>query len=125
MKKSEAQKFKKVLIDRRKLILGDIGNMEAETLRKNRQDATGDLSTMPLHMADVSGDNYEQELTLGLIEAEQAEVRDIDAALKRIEDGTFGECENCNDPIKPARLKAIPHARLCVDCKRKEEEGEI
>ncbi len=125
MKKSEAQKFKKILTDRRKLILGDIGTMEAETLRKNRQDATGDLSTMPLHMADVSGDNYEQELTLGLIEAEQAEVRDIDGALKRIEDGTFGLCENCEEIIKPARLKAIPHARLCVDCKRKEEEGEI
>ena len=80
-------------------------------------------STERLDMADVSADNYEQDITFGLIEAEQAEVRAIDEALERIGAGTFGLCEVCEKGIKAARLKAIAHARLCIACKRKEEEG--
>lgn len=122
MKKNELQKWKQRLLERRATIRQDLDGMEASA-RKSRSDSTGNLSSMPLHMADVSADNYEQDITFGLIEAEQAEVRAIDDALGRVEDGTFGVCEACQDEIKPARLQAIPHARLCIECKRKEEEG--
>lgn len=122
MKKADLQKWKKRLLDRRATIQQDLEGME-NSARKSRSDASGNLSSMPLHMADVSADNYEQDITFGLIEAEQAEVRAIDEALGRIEDGTFGVCEGCKEDIKPARLQAIPHARLCIECKRKEEEG--
>jgi len=122
MKKADLQKWKARLLERRATIRQDLDGME-ESARKSRSDASGNLSSMPLHMADVSADNYEQDITFGLIEAEQAEVRAIDDALGRIEDGSFGVCEGCQEDIKPARLQAIPQARLCIECKRKEEEG--
>ncbi len=120
MKKPELQKWKKRLLERRATIQQDLDGMETAA---RRSEASGNLSSMPQHMADVSADNYEQDITFGLIEAEQGEVRTIDAALKRVEEGTFGTCEACEKGIKAARLNAIPQARLCIDCKRKEEEG--
>lgn len=120
--KKELERWKQVLLERRGTITHDIDGMEKQA-RQPRSDAAGNLSSMPMHMADVSADNYEQDITFGLIEAEQQEVQEIDAALERIRDGSFGVCEGCNEPIKPTRLKAIPHARLCIECKRKEEEG--
>jgi RNA polymerase-binding protein DksA len=120
MKKSELQKWKTRLLERRATIQRDLDGMEAAA---RRSEASGNLSSMPQHMADVSADNYEQDITFGLIEAEQGEVRTIDAALKRVEEGKFGTCEACDKTIKAARLNAIPQARLCIDCKRKEEEG--
>lgn len=123
MKKAELQKFKKMLVEKRRLLMEDIHRMEEQCCNSSRRDASGNLSHMPIHMADVSSDNYEQEITLGLIEMEEREIREIDAALKRIEEGDFGVCEACNKDIKPARLKAIPNARLCIECKRLEEEN--
>ncbi|MHC5037648.1 MAG: TraR/DksA family transcriptional regulator [Planctomycetota bacterium] len=61
--------------------------------------------------------------SLGLIEAEEREIREIDAALERIDEGSYGVCETCTKDIKVARLKAIPNARLCIECKRLEEEN--
>ena len=123
MKKVDLAKFKKQLVEKRQRLADDIKKMTEECCRLNRRDASGDLSHMPIHMADVSSDNYEQEITMGLIETEEREMREIDGALKRIEDGTFGVCEACGGEIKAARLKAIPNARLCIGCKQKEEES--
>ncbi|MHC5018687.1 MAG: TraR/DksA family transcriptional regulator [Planctomycetota bacterium] len=119
MKKADREKWKKKLLERRSTILADLRGMEESA----RAGSGGASSSMPLHMADVSADNYELDITFGLIEAEQAEIRQIDDALGRIEDGTFGKCEECEVVIPGPRLNAIPHARLCIDCKRKEEEG--
>lgn len=123
MKKTELKKFKKMLIEKRQLLADDIRRMEEECCNTSRRDASGDLSHMPIHMADVAADNYEQEITLGLIEMEEREIREIDAALRRIEEGDYGVCEACDIDIKVARLKAIPNARLCIKCKRLEEEN--
>jgi len=123
MKKSELNKFKKLLLDKRRLLVDDIKGMEEECVKTSRRDASGNLSHMPIHMADISADNYELEITLGLIEAEEREIREIDAALERISAGTFGVCEGCEKDIKAARLKAISNARLCIQCKREEEEN--
>ncbi len=122
MKKTDQKKFKKILIEKRKLLVEDIRRMQGEWSDSNTREPGGNLSHMPIHMADISSDNYEQEITLGLIEAEEREIREIDAALKRIEEGDYGVCENCEKPIKAARLKAIPNARLCIKCKQLEEE---
>ncbi len=119
MKKAEREKWKKKLLERRFTILTDLKGME-ESARKG---PGGSSSSMPLHMADVSADNYEQDITFGLIEAEQAEIRQIDEALVRIEDGSFGKCEECEIAIPGPRINAIPHARLCIECKRQEEDG--
>ena len=92
-------------------------------MKKSMAAASGDLSTVPYHMADVGTDNFEHEFTLGLIENEEEELREIDAALERIEETSYGVCETCEKPIPKGRLKVIPYARLCIDCKRDEENG--
>ena len=121
MKAKQVEPFKKMRLQRRQMLTGDVNHMKDETLSKSRQDATGDLSAMPLHMADIGSENYEQEFTLGLVESEEEELREIDAALARIKNRSFGTCEACSKPIKKSRLKAIPYARLCIACKREEE----
>ena len=122
MKPSELAVFRKMLIERRQALAGDVDRMGEEAMRKSRQSASGDLSSMPYHMADIGTDNYDQEFTLGMIESEEDELRAIDSALEKIEEGTYGVCEGCEKKIPKARLKVMPHARFCVECKRTEEE---
>ena len=123
MRKEELARFRKVLLLKRELLSGDVSTLQKEALRKNRQDASGDLSNMPIHMADVGSDNYEQEFALGLIQSEEVTLREIDEALRRIDDQTYGKCEHCDKKIPVARLKAKPHAKYCIECKRMEEKG--
>jgi RNA polymerase-binding protein DksA len=102
--------FKEILLQKRGELLGNVHTMEDETLRKPRSD----LSNMPVHMADVGTDNYELENTLGLMDSERKILIEIDDAMERIENGTYGICEGTNEPIPKQRLKAIPWARYCV-----------
>lgn len=95
--------------------------MEDAALSKSRREASGDLSNMPIHMADQGTDTYEQDFTLGLIENEGEEIHEINEALERIQDKTYGICEQCNKSILESRLKVVPSARLCIQCKEKEE----
>jgi len=120
----ELKEFKKLLLAKRTFITSDLDRLQNETLSKSRQEAAGDISNMPTHMPDIASDNFEQEFSVGLIENVEDEVREIDAALERTEEGTFGICESCGQLIPKARLRAIPYARLCIVCKRKEELGE-
>jgi RNA polymerase-binding transcription factor DksA len=76
---------------------------------------------MPIHMADIGSDTFEKEFAVDIIESEQEELREIDAALARVADGSFGACEVCGKRLSYQRLVAVPFARLCVECKRKEE----
>ena len=112
-----------MLLRKRAELVGDVDQMEQQALRKNRTDATGDLSMMPIHMADIGTDNYEQEFTIGLISNEQATLKEIDAALGRIRNQTFGICEGTRLPIPKARLKVKPWARYRVEHKRYLEEN--
>lgn len=119
----ELESFRLLLLRKRAELLGDVGHMESEALKKNRMDATGDLSMMPIHMADIGTDNYEQEFTIGLISNEQETLKEIDAALARIQAGTFGICEGTRKAIPKSRLKAKPWARYRVEHKRFLEEN--
>ncbi len=119
--KEEFAQFKKALLSLRERLVGKVDSMQDEALKRSRQDASGDLSNVPIHMADVGTDNYERELMIELIQSGEESVRNIDAALEKIEDGTFGICELCEKKINRERLKAVPHAKLCIDCQRKEE----
>lgn len=121
MRKDELTRFQKLLETKRKVLMGDMDNLSKEALHRNRQEASGDVSSMPTHMADLGTDNFEQEFTLNLIQSEQVTLRDIDEALERIDTGTYGLCETCSKSIPTTRLKALPHARLCLECKRREE----
>jgi DnaK suppressor protein len=106
--------FKKLLLEKRAEIIGDVSSMENEALKKSRLDAAGDLSSMPIHMADIGTDNYEQEFALGLLDSERKLLHEINEALQRIEDGTYGICEGTGEPIPRARLEANPWARYSV-----------
>jgi RNA polymerase-binding protein DksA len=92
-------------------------------LESNRQESSGELSSMPIHMADVGTDNYEQEFTLGLIESDRQTLKKIDRALKKIDEGGYGICEGTGEQIPRARLEAVPEARYTIDFARKLEQG--
>ncbi len=119
---ADTERFKQILLEKRKEIVGNVNEMEDEALKKSRLDATGDLSSMPIHMADIGTDNYEQEFALGLMDSERKMLKEIDDALQRIENGTYGICEGTDKPIANARLKAKPWARYCVEYTRKLEQ---
>jgi DnaK suppressor protein len=121
MKAEEVAQFKKLLLSLRERLVGKVDFMQGEALKKSRQDASGDLSNVPIHMADVGTDNYERDIMIELIQNGEEGVRNIDTALEKIEEGAFGVCELCAKKINKERLKAVPYAKLCIDCQREEE----
>jgi RNA polymerase-binding protein DksA len=118
--KAELTHFRELLLVKRREILGDVGTMESEAFK-----AGSNLSNMPMHMADVGTDNFEQEFTLGLIESERKILREIQEALGRIEDGTFGICLGTGKPIPKVRLEAVPWAKFTIEYSRALESGAI
>ncbi len=120
---AEKEHFKKMLLEKRREISRNVNEIEGETLKKSRLDASGDLSSMPIHMADIGTDNYEQEFALGLMDSERKLLREIDDAMGRLEQGIYGICEGTSKPIPKARLEAQPWARYCVEHARKLEQG--
>ncbi|UCF44550.1 MAG: TraR/DksA C4-type zinc finger protein [Planctomycetota bacterium] len=123
MTAADIKHFKQMLLEKRQEILVNVGEMEDEALKKSRLDASGDLSSMPIHMADLGTDNYEQEFALGLMDSERKLLKEIDDALDRIENHTYGICEGTGKPIPKARLEAQPWARYCVEYARMLEQG--
>ena len=117
--------LRQVLIEKRREIFQNVFEIEGETLKKSRLDASGDLSSMPIHMADIGTDNYEQEFALDLMDSERRILREIDQALGRLEEGTYGICEGTGQRISKARLRAQPWARYCVEYARMLEEGRV
>ncbi len=120
---SDIKRFRQLLLEKRIEILRNVTEIEDEALKKSRLDATGDLSSMPIHMADLGTDNYEQEFALGLMDSERKLLREIDKALERIEQGTYGICTGTGQMIPKARLEAQPWARYCVEYARMLEKG--
>ena len=121
MKKSEVKLYKDRLLALRARLRGDVSQMADTALRKSRSEANGDLSSMPIHMADIGTDNFDQEFTLSLMESEGDALQQIEAALERIDEDTYGDCEECGAKIPKARLNAIPYANLCVRCAEHQE----
>jgi RNA polymerase-binding transcription factor DksA len=124
MKKSEMLAYKEKLQAIRARLRGDVTAMAEVALRKSGIEGS-DSNAMPIHMAELGSDNFEQEFTLGLMEAEGDILDLIDAALERIGDGHYGRCIQCEGPIAKARLNAIPYTPVCIKCaERQEGNGE-
>ncbi|MHC4286966.1 MAG: TraR/DksA family transcriptional regulator [Planctomycetota bacterium] len=119
----ELASFRELLVEKLKEIVGDVQHIESGALKTSRQDSAGDLSSMPIHMADIGSDNYEQEFSLGLMDSERKIVREIHEAIKRIQEGTYGICEGTGEPIPKMRLKGIPWTRYCVKFAELVEKG--
>ena len=115
-KKSETRVYKEQLLFLRARLRGDVNTLADAALKKKRSEAGGDLSSMPIHMADVGSDNFEQEFTLSLMESGEETLEQIEDALERIEDGVYGVCVECTGKIPKTRLNAIPHTPHCVKC---------
>ncbi len=105
------------LLALRARLQGDMTQMEDSALNKDHSRTT----SMPSNMAELGSDNFDQELTLSLLGGEKDALDQIDGALKRIEDGSYGSCEECGKKIPELRLEAIPYAALCVRCASQEE----
>ena len=123
LSRTELKKLLEALLAKRRSILGDMSAMEAEALSSSRQAGAGDLSSAPTHPADVGTDNYEQEFTLGLLESERMLLAEIDEALVRMNEGTYGICLGTGKPINETRLEARPWARYCIEHARLIEKG--
>jgi len=125
LRSADIEHFKHLLLQKRREILSNVSNIEREALRKSRLDASGDLSSMPIHMADLGTDNFEQEFSLELMDSERRLLVEIEDALARVEGGTYGICEGTGKPISRARLEAQPWARYSVEYARMLEEGRV
>lgn len=121
MNKRDLERFKKLLLKKREDIITEMSNITKDTLSKSQREASGDLSGYSFHMADQASDNYDREFSLNLASDNQKVIYAIDEALGRIKDKTYGRCLQCHKEITRKRLRAVPHAILCIDCQRKEE----
>ena len=123
MKKIDMKVYKERLLQLRARLRGDVNAMADAALNKTRTEASGDLSSMPIHMADLGSDNFEQEFTLSLMENEEGTLGMIEAALERIEEGDYGCCVECEGTVPKTRLNAIPYTPFCVKCASKIQGG--
>ncbi len=117
--KKELDMYKKMLFQLRGKIAGDLQQIEGDSLSGNQPSNSGELSDV----ADMATDNYDRELSIGLATNEQQLLNDIDVALKRIEDGTYGVCEIYGTPIPKKRLLAMPYTRLSMKAQEEEEKN--
>lgn len=121
MPKDELKKYKELLIKQRTMVGGDLSHIAQNTLNKSSRDASGDLSGYAYHMADQASDDYERDFSLERASSEQKVLYFIDEAMKRVSDGTYGNCLSCGCQISKRRLAALPHVELCIDCQTKKE----
>jgi len=122
LNKKELAEFKKIILKRKEEILEGIQHISEDTLKKSQKEASGDISGYTYHMADVATDTYDREFSLGLASNERKLLYELDDALKKIEEGAFGICEECKSFIARTRLKAVPYARFCVKCQERKEK---
>jgi RNA polymerase-binding protein DksA len=121
MTKDQLKQFRQLLITERAKLADEIKSIAHDASTSPRE-ASGDLSAYTVHMADMAADTYERELSMNIVSSEQEILYQIDDALKRIDDGTFGQCQQCNEPITMSRLKAVPYASMCIKCQRAKEQ---
>jgi DnaK suppressor protein len=115
--KKELERYRAVLLQKRAELVGDVRNMEDEALRQS----SGSLSHTPQHMAEQGTDVFDQSLNLDLAQVDRNLIREIDAALERIENGTYGVCELTGKMITAERLEELPWARYSIEAARERE----
>jgi DnaK suppressor protein len=115
MNKTDMNVYKERLLMLRARLRGDVNAMADAALRNSGMGG-GENSSMPIHMAELGSDNFEQEFTLSLMATEEDTLNRIDEALQRVEQGTYGTCEECGGAIPKLRLNAIPFTPVCIKC---------
>jgi DnaK suppressor protein len=115
MPKKELEKYRRLLQEKKTALLAELAktrHAEVETTEESTQD-----------IADKAVSSYTREFLYSLNDAERSTVQQIDQALARIEDGTYGLCLNCGTPMNEKRLSAIHWSRHCVECQELAEKG--
>lgn len=123
MNKRERKKFEKLLLEIREQKVTYIAMLRELAISRTQRDASGDISAFTSHPADISNESDEREKVASLITRESEILKELDAALERISDATYGKCDICGGDIPPARLRALPFATLCVKCQTEAEKG--
>lgn len=119
--KNVPEKFKryyKLLVDLRASLTEGIERHSEETLKRSAKDDAGDLSAYGQHMADAGTDTFDRDFALSMVASEQEALSEIDAAIKRIHDGTYGVCEITQKPIAKERLLAVPFTRYSAEAQK-------
>ncbi len=119
--KRDLPHFRTIIEEKRLTVFRELGYLEESSL-KTLEEYSGDKSTYSLHMADQGTDAQEREKAFFFAARENKFLSHLNRALERMESGTYGKCMNCGKSIQYARLEAVPHATLCIDCKKKREE---
>ena len=118
----ETDRFREALLEERTRVQAAIQNLHDENPGTLAEDA-GEETAYDNHLADTATETYDRELDYTLEENSEHVLEEIKAALKRIEEGTYGMCTNCGKQIAEARLEALPWATLCIDCQRDRERS--
>ncbi len=123
MGKKDLEFFRKLLLNLRDRIVDEISFLAGENLNHSQREASGDLSNYGMHMADQGTDNFDREFALSLVSNEQEVLYEIDDALHRIDNSTYGVCELTGRAIEPERLKVLPYARYCREAQEQLEKN--
>ncbi len=125
LSKADIQKFRRILLEKRSDLIGDMNGMGAEVLRDNHNGGNGHPSSLPVLHSELSSDSYDREFTFGLLENGWGLLRKIDEALSLIANGKYGLCQATGKPISKARLTARPWAKYCIEYARMREKGTV
>jgi RNA polymerase-binding transcription factor DksA len=117
------KRFHKLLMDMRAHLTEGIERHSEETLKRSAKEDAGDLSAYGQHMADAGTDTFDRDFALSLVSSEQEALSEIDAAIKRIRDGTYGVCEITGKPIAKDRLLAVPFTRYSAEAQKQIERN--
>jgi DnaK suppressor protein len=123
MRTRDMKKYEKLLLERRREVLREMGLLRESVADATTKEATGDHSSYSYHMADLGTDAMEREKTFMFASKSHRFLYHLDEALRRIKDKTYGKCIKCGGDIGTARLTALPHARFCIKCKEEEESN--
>jgi RNA polymerase-binding transcription factor DksA len=115
MTKTEMKPFKQILVALRARLRGDVSTLADAALASGGKGGSAS-SAVPSHMADMGTDTYEQDNTLLLMHNEEETLNQIESALERIDNGTYGFCTECGSRIPKARINALPYTPYCVKC---------
>lgn len=122
MTEEQLEHFRKLILEKRAELLQELGYLKDTGMDSTPKEAAGEHSSYSHHMADLGTDHMEREKTFFFARREGRLLYHLDQALERIKAGTYGNCRECGQPINPARLEAVPHATLCIECKTNEEK---
>ncbi len=116
------RRYYRLLIDLRDHVLESLGQHSEETLKHSAKEDAGDLSGYGQHMADAGTDTFDRDFALSLVSNEQEALSEVQAAIKRIHDGTYGICELTGKPISRDRLLAVPFTRYSTEAQKELEK---